>query len=95
MGLWFPCALATSSFQGGQGEEWDVVLARCILRLPGEVKGDLKKEGLLNKAGHEGFVGLYQAEVGEGEERELCSSQKDQHVQKLRGESAKYTWANV
>lgn len=56
---------------------------------PGEVKGDLKKGRLLNKAGHKGLVGTYPAEVGGGEEKELCSNQRDQHVQKLRGESAK------
>lgn len=67
------------------------MLVRQVLCPSGEVKGAVKKERLRNKAEPEGFVGIYQAEVGDGEERELCSSQRVQHVQKsLRGECKVY-----
>lgn len=42
------------------------------------------------KAGCEGFVGTHQLEVGDREERALCSGQRDQHVQKLRWERTKF-----
>lgn len=58
-------------------------MVRQVLCQPGEVKGAVKKERLLNKAGPEGCVGIYQAEVGSGEERELYSSQRGQLVQNL------------
>lgn len=66
------------------------MLATWVLCLLREVKGDLKKEGQLNEAGREGFVGISQAEVRDGEERKLCSTPREQHEPKLRGESANY-----
>lgn len=42
------------------------------------------------KSGCEGFVGTHQLEVGDREERALCSGQRDQHVQKLRWERTKF-----
>lgn len=66
------------------------VLATWVLCLLREVKGSLKKKGRLNEAGCEGLAGISQAEMGNGEERELCSTLRERHEPKLRGESAKY-----